>query len=107
MRRSRQGPTGIGDVIEGAEAIELAIAAHPGRAPVIASGLKEEAVDGELDVLQPGQQVVAVVDVDQRLHAADRGVREVPRGKRGRVWPQAAVGVDDGDDRLLAIADTR
>lgn len=61
------------------------------------------AVDGELDILQPGQQVATVVDPDQRLQPADRGVGEVTGGEGGRGAVQAAVGVDHDHDRVLAV----
>ena len=68
-----------------------------------AARLEEAAVDAELHVLQPGEHATSVVDPHQRLHAADCGSSAKWRGDaRRRVGVEAAVGVDDHDDHLLA-----
>ena len=62
-------------IVEGAEAVELAVAAHARRAPAGSPGLVEVAVDRELDVLHQ-VSTVAVVDLHEGLDAADLRVSE-------------------------------
>jgi hypothetical protein len=63
--RVSPGNFGVGDVVERAESVELAATTHSGGPPVVATRLVEVAVDGELDVVEPVQKPVAVVDADQ------------------------------------------
>ncbi len=96
-------PEVVCDVVERTQAVELAIATHPGRAPRVPASLVEVPVDGELDVLKPRERSVAVVDAHKRLNAADRRVSEVRCGVAGGGGIEATVGIHDGDDRVVAI----
>ena len=70
---------------------------------VIATGLVDASVDGELDVLHPRQKAGAVVDAHERLHAADLRILEVRGDEVRRGRRDAPVGVHDDDDDALAI----
>ena len=61
------------------------------------------AVHAELDVLEPRQHALAVVDPNQRLDAADPGIGEVGCDVPGGIWREPAVGVDDHDDHPRAV----
>ena len=86
------------------EPVELAVAAHPRGAPVVAALLEKAAVDAELDVLHPGR-----ADGRGCRSAPATGLRRRPGSAkwdaayRGRVGMQAAVGVDNTRRPLGAV----
>ena len=96
-------PVPVGDGIECRETVELPVAAHSGRAGVIATGLVDASVDGELDVLHLRQKAGAVVDAYERLDAADLRILEVRGDEVRRGRRDAPVGIHDDDDDALAV----
>nr|WP_249355890.1 MULTISPECIES: hypothetical protein [Cellulosimicrobium] len=99
----RVGPGRPVDGVERGEAGELAVPAEAHRPGLVATHLRDGRRPPEADVLDPGEEVLAVADADLELDAADGVVVEQAADQVGGAGGELTVRVHHADDHPVRV----